>query len=946
MADIVTLFASLSNLFLGIVVITRSSKRPLYYYFSLFSFLTFIWVLTNYLFSVHPNIVILRAQYATGASIVPLSLVWFEYLLNKKPRKYLNILMFLFSILLLILPFINGFIVRGLDINTENNTYQLHLGSFFDYYSILVLILFIYLYISLITGVRRSKGSKKIQLKYILLGASLYGGISMIFSFILPFFHVSAIAPIDAQSSLFFVGFSAYAIVRHKLLDIRLVILRTITYSLVVLLISATVVGLTLLLPQALGVSLTTRTIIAIIASVFIVLILDPLKKGIAKATDKLFFKAKVDYTKLLTELGEIINREIDLDVLLNSLAHQLEKDLKIKNASIYIAGVAGGAFFKRKGRVDERGEKLTQEELEKLALETIQDLDSKLAHNNPLIEYLRKEDQIIVLEALERKIEDTQDEKLRKTLESSKAELDGLDAAVVAPIVVAKNLNAVLVLGPKLSGDPFGSEDLQLLTLLGPQLASALDKSRLYDEIKQFSERLKKEIAIATEDVRRTNIQLQEQNRFLTAMQNVTNLITRTLDFKKVTQSIADSIYTELGYLGGILLFLGKSKHKLFPDAVTRNEATESVLKLLPKSFTEYYGDFQKDSTRSIKAIKQSEVQIGTDIADFISPPVPAGISQAIQARLKIKTVVAVPIYSEEEIVGVIDFLLKREPQTIKETDISIMKALCNQTGIVYRNIQLYRQLQDSNKELANANEHLQQLDQAKSEFVSIASHQLRTPMAGIMGYLSMILQNDFGQVGKELKGVLEKLLQASQRMIQLINLFLDVSKIESGKLVLEKRPIQIIDVIDRAVDVLRKMAEEKGLKLTYIKPKTPLPQIMADEKLFDVISNLIDNSIKYTEKGSIIVKAERDGKNIKVSVQDTGHGIPSEEAKELFTKFVRGSGMAQINPDGSGLGLYVARRITEAHGGKIWVESKGVGKGSTFTFTLPIQNVLKVSK
>jgi signal transduction histidine kinase len=268
-------------------------------------------------------------------------------------------------------------------------------------------------------------------------------------------------------------------------------------------------------------------------------------------------------------------------------------------------------------------------------------------------------------------------------------------------------------------------------------------------------------------------------------------------------------------------------------------------------------------------------------------------------------------------------------------------MKALCNQTGIVYRNIQLYRQLQDSNKELADANEHLHQLDQAKSEFVSIASHQLRTPMAGIMGYLSMILQNDFGQVGKELKGVLEKLLQASQRMIQLINLFLDVSKIESGKLVLDKRPIQIIDVVDRAVDVLRKMAEEKGLKLTFIKPKTPLPQIMADEKLFDVISNLIDNSIKYTEKGSIIVKVDRDAKNIKVSVQDTGHGIPSQEAKELFTKFVRGSGMAQINPDGSGLGLYVARRITEAHGGKIWVESKGVGKGSTFTFTLPIKTV-----
>jgi signal transduction histidine kinase len=217
---------------------------------------------------------------------------------------------------------------------------------------------------------------------------------------------------------------------------------------------------------------------------------------------------------------------------------------------------------------------------------------------------------------------------------------------------------------------------------------------------------------------------------------------------------------------------------------------------------------------------------------------------------------------------------------------------------------------------------------------------------MAGIMGYLSMILQKDFGKISKEQTGIIEKLFNASQRMIQLINLFLDVSKIESGKLVLERRPIQLEEIIGRSLDVLKKSATEKGLKLEFIKSKKPLPQIMADEKLFDVISNLIDNSIKYTEKGSIIVKAESDGKSIKVSVQDTGHGIPPEEAKELFTKFVRGSGMAQVNPDGSGLGLYVARRITEAHGGKIWVESKGVGKGSTFTFTLPIQNVLKVSK
>jgi signal transduction histidine kinase len=368
--------------------------------------------------------------------------------------------------------------------------------------------------------------------------------------------------------------------------------------------------------------------------------------------------------------------------------------------------------------------------------------------------------------------------------------------------------------------------------------------------------------------------------------------------------------------------------------------------MKLIGQPLSAIWGDFRHDASRSVKAIKQKEAQIGTVLSEFLSPALEPAVCDKIQKILKIKTIIAVPIYAEEEVVGAIDFVLDREPDTLKETDLSMMKALCNQAGIVYRNIQLYRQLEVSNQELADANKHLQQLDQAKSEFVSIASHQLRTPMAGIMGYLSMILQNDFGKINKEQTGVIEKIFNASQRMIQLINLFLDVSKIESGKFVLEKRPLQLEEVISRAVDVLKKSAAEKGLKLDYLKPKNPLPRIMADDKIFDVVSNLIDNSIKYTEKGTITVKAEGDDHSIKVTVRDTGRGIDPEEARGLFAKFVRGSGMAQINPDGSGLGLYVARRITEAHGGKIWVESKGVGKGSTFSFTLPVEAVGTIKK
>ncbi|MFA5052240.1 MAG: ATP-binding protein [Patescibacteria group bacterium] len=637
--------------------------------------------------------------------------------------------------------------------------------------------------------------------------------------------------------------------------------------------------------------------------------------------------------------MSEIINREIELDVLLFTLSHKLEKSLKIKNASFYIASTTGGAFYKRSGRVDAKGRLVSQEEIERLENVGPESTADKIAHNNPLVSYLHKEKQIIVLEALERKIEDTQNDGDRKKMEASKDALDVMDAAVVAPVLMSNTINAIMVLGPKLSGDPYGTEDLQLLSLLGPQLASALEKSRLYEEVKQFSERLKKEIAIATEDVRNTNLQLNERNRYLTALQNVTNLITRTLDFRKVTQSIADSIQSELGYQGGILLLLGKDKHKLFPDAVTSGLMTPEVQKLIGKPLSELYGDFRTSTSRTTKAIKTGQVQIGTSFAEFLAPALPVEVCEKIQSTMKIKTIIAVPIYSEEGIVGAIDFMVQKDPGELKDTDLNMMRSLCNQTGIVYRNIELYRQLSDSNKNLAEANVHLQQLDQAKSEFVSIASHQLRTPMTGIMGYLSMILQGDFGKTPKKQGDVIAMLLEESQRMIRLINLFLNVSKIESGKMELLRRPMDINEVIEKVISVVKKSGEDKKLKVEYIKPKEKLPLVMADQdKLGDVVLNLVDNAIKYTDEGSIIVTAVHEGDNVHVKVKDTGRGIPPDEAKKLFAKFVRGFGIAQVNPDGSGLGLYVARRLVEGHDGQIWVESEGQGKGATFQFTIPV--------
>lgn len=865
-----------------------------------------------------------------GPIYIPLCLLIFSLLLTRNNPGVKRILLLAIPavILTVLVPF--PLFIRGVSLENWGVNFQ-----YGPIYTLFAAYFFLYALASfwiLLKKYRNSLGTQREQIKFVFLGLIISAFITSATNIFFPLLGVQQLYVIGPPSVIFFLSLTTYAIVRHRLLDIRLVILRTITYSFVVLIISATIVGVTLLLPEAIGFDFKTKTFTAIAVSMFIVLMLDPLKRSIAKYTDKVFFKAKVDYRVLLSEVSDVINHEIDLDILLHSLSVKLEHGLKVKNVSVYLSGGSSGAFHKRKGKVGAEIGKITNDS------ETVP-IEERIARTNPLIQYLRNSKDVIVLEALERKIEDTQDEAARKSLESSKEALDKLDAAVIAPIVVGKNINAVMVLGSKLSGDNYGTEDINLLTLIGPQLASALEKSRLYDEAKQFGERLKKEIAIATQDLRNVNVQLQERNRFLNALQNVTNLITRTLDFKKVTQAIADSIATELGHIGGIVLFLGKDKHKLFPDAVTHSRLTDEVLKLLPKPFSEYWGDFRTSNSKSVQAMKQGQEKIGATLYEFLTPALPQAICDKIQHVLGVKTVIAVPIFSEEGIVGVIDFLLAKEPTAVKDIELNAMKALANQTGIVYRNIELYQQLELSNKELGEANKHLQQLDQAKSEFVSIASHQLRTPMTGIMGYLSMILQGDFGKVPGELGKILTGLLDESQRMIRLINLFLNVTKIESGRLSLNRQQIHLEEIFERVVGMVKKAAEDKKLKMVYEKPAKPLPAIFADaDKLNDVVFNLTDNAIKYTEQGSVMVSAKVDGGHILISVKDTGRGIEPGEVNKLFAKFVRGFGIAQVNPDGSGLGLYVARRLTEAHGGDIWVESKGLGKGSTFFVKLPI--------
>lgn len=246
--------------------------------------------------------------------------------------------------------------------------------------------------------------------------------------------------------------------------------------------------------------------------------------------------------------------------------------------------------------------------------------------------------------------------------------------------------------------------------------------------------------------------------------------------------------------------------------------------------------------------------------------------------------------------------------------------------------------ELQILSAKLAMANGELRKMDNLKSEFISIASHQLRTPLGALKGYISMAKEGDFGEISDQMSGALDKMQVLNDRLLQLIENLLDLSRMESGKIEYDFKKSRIEGILRELKNTFALVAKDKGLYLHFLYPKRPLPEIEMDaEKIREVASNLIDNALKYSKQGGVTVKLEVSGGMARVIVSDSGIGIPAQEMPNLFSKFSRGKDKSRLAVSGTGLGLYVAKNMIEAHHGRIWAESDGEGKGSRFIFEIP---------
>lgn len=264
-----------------------------------------------------------------------------------------------------------------------------------------------------------------------------------------------------------------------------------------------------------------------------------------------------------------------------------------------------------------------------------------------------------------------------------------------------------------------------------------------------------------------------------------------------------------------------------------------------------------------------------------------------------------------------------------------------------VKKEVQRKEELEVLTKELSAANAELKRLDSAKSEFISIASHQLRTPLTAIRGFLELLLEGAYGRIEPKVGETLGKLTVANNRLMSLVENLLNISRIEAGRIQYQFAPTRIETIVDELEGMFALAAKEKTLEFKIEKPKEPLPLLSLDAaKIREVLSNLIDNAIKYTEQGSVTVTYEHHGDCVAVVVADTGIGIDPADLPHLFKKFERGSQAARVNVSSTGLGLYVGRKFAEAHGGMITAHSEGKGHGARFVLELPIHVVEKAKR
>ena len=363
---------------------------------------------------------------------------------------------------------------------------------------------------------------------------------------------------------------------------------------------------------------------------------------------------------------------------------------------------------------------------------------------------------------------------------------------------------------------------------------------------------------------------------------------------------------------------------------AISEVEADSVALYLLAES-----GDFRLHNQRNLTPNQLSVLEKrGLKIAANVqNVPLYADMTSAegdeirdVLSAMGMNSAISAPITGQNKLHGVL--VLFKSAGTFSQSQQNFLGVMAGQVAIAYENARLFQDLQ-------LAYDKLKSLDHLKSEFINVAAHELRTPLAILMGYASVAAED----ATAEQREYMDAIVRNATRLQGLIDDLLNMRHIESGEVQLEYAPVNLMKIIQTAIDDMNMLARKKDITIA-VEDVTNIPEFLADPRHLELILiNLLSNAIKFTPNGgSIRVYADTNGTDVQLSVEDTGVGIPPSEFEKIFDRFYQVEDSLNRHHEGIGLGLAIVKGIIERCGGKIWVEKSEVGKGTTFTFTVPM--------
>ncbi|MEE9519942.1 MAG: GAF domain-containing protein, partial [bacterium] len=481
------------------------------------------------------------------------------------------------------------------------------------------------------------------------------------------------------------------------------------------------------------------------------------------------------------------------------------------------------------------------------------------------------------------------------------------LRSAVAVPLKSRDVVIGVLYVHSR-SENKFNEEDRQLLSALAGQAAIAIEQARLYEAATQQAKRWE-------------------------ALYRLGALLSRSLEVEDVYPAFAGAVKALLpcDRIGVV---------------VPEGKQLRMALSVAEAPVPSYQGAVwpQAEATAAGWVLAHKTPRLVRDLATE------ATFSDEIfVAREGVRATLLLPLLVGGEAVGV--FLLdSRTPGTYTERDLELLDPLAQQLALALQNARLYAQVkrhaeelevkvEARTQELQEANQQLEGASRHKSEFLANMSHELRTPLNAIIGFSEILLDESLGVLApEERKEFLGNIVGSGRHLLRLINDILDLSKVEAGRMELHPEEFAVASVVNGVLNTIKPLAAKKEIAIEVAIDPT-LPLLVADPgKVRQILYNLLSNAIKFTpERGQVGLRASRDGGEALFAVWDTGIGIKPGDQERVFVEFQQAESTAGRQYEGTGLGLTLAKKFVELHGGRIWVESEP-GKGSTFTFTLPL--------